>query len=116
MRLSPSIEAQNRSLTIEGEIPNSDGRLRPGSFVEGSITVNSQATGITVPATSVVSFAGIDRVFLVKNSQLDDRIVKSGRRLPGERVEVLEGLKDGDLVVAKANEKMAKGQKVRVKP
>ena len=116
MRLSPSIEAQNRSLTVEGEIPNQDGLLRPGSFVEGSITVDAQAQGITVPSAALVAFAGVERVYLVKGGVLDDRIVKSGRRLTGERVEILEGLKDGDLVVAVANEKMAKGQKVRVKP
>ena len=116
MRLSPSIEAQNRSLTIEGEIPNQDGLLRPGSFVEGSITVDSAAMGMTVPATAMVSFAGVERVFVVNNGKLDDRVVKSGRRLTGERVEVLTGLKDGDLVVAKADAKMAKGQKVRVNP
>lgn len=115
MRLSPSIEAQNRSLTVEGEIPNQDGLLRPGSFVEGSITVDAQAQGITVPSAALVAFAGVERVYLVKGGVLDDRIVKSGRRLTGERVEILEGLKDGDLVVAVANEKMAKGQKVRVK-
>ena len=116
MRLSPAIEAQNRSLTVEGEIPNQDGLLRPGSFVEGSITVDAQAMGFTVPSAALVAFAGVERVFLVKGGVLEDRIVKSGRRLAGERVEVLEGLKDGDLVVAMANEKMAKGQKVRVKP
>lgn len=116
MRLSPSIEAQNRSLTVEGEIPNQDGLLRPGSFVEGSITVDAQALGMTVPSAALVAFAGVERVYLVKSGVLDDRIVKSGRRLTGERVEILEGLKDGDLVVAVANEKMAKGQKVRVKP
>ena len=115
MRLSPSIEAQNRSLTVEGEIPNQDGLLRPGSFVEGSITVDAQALGITVPSSALVAFAGVERVYLVKSGALDDRIVKSGRRLTGERVEILEGLKEGDLVVAVANEKMAKGQKVLVK-
>lgn len=115
MRLSPSIEAQNRSLTVEGEIPNQDGLLRPGSFVEGSITVDAQALGITIPSAALVAFAGVERVYLVKSGALDDRIVKSGRRLTGERVEILEGLKDGDLVVAVANEKMAKGQKVLVK-
>ena len=114
MRLSPSIEAQNRSLTVEGEIPNQDGLLRPGSFVEGSITVDAQAQGITVPSAALVAFAGVERVYLVKGGVLDDRIVKSGRRLTGERVEILVGLKDGDFVVAVANEKMAKGQKVRV--
>ena len=115
MRLSPSIEAQNRSLTVEGEIPNQDGALRPGSFVEGLITVDSQAVGMAVPADAVVSFAGVDRVYIVRNGSLDDRVVKTGRHLSGERLEVIDGLKDGDTVVLKANEKMAKGRKVKVK-
>jgi RND family efflux transporter MFP subunit len=115
VRLSPAIDAQNRSLVIEGEIPNPTGKLRPGSFVEGSIIVDSTAMGYTVPDAAVVGFAGIDRTFLVKNGVLEDRIVKTGRHLPDGRVEILEGLKDGDQVVAKAGDRMAKGQKVRVR-
>lgn len=112
VRLSPAIRAENRSLTIEGEIPNQSGLLRPGSFVEGSITVDERAKGILVPADALTSFAGIERVFVVTGNVLDERVVKSGRRLPGERVEILSGLEAGDRVVRKANDRMAKGQRV----
>lgn len=115
VRLSPAIEAQNRSLRIEGEIPNPNGKLRPGSFVEGTITVNADATGIAIPKTAIVSFAGIERAFVVKNGVLEDRIVKAGRGLPDEQVEIVEGLRDGDLLVAKATDRLAKGQPVQVK-
>ena len=115
VRLSPAIDAQNRSLVIEGEIPNPTGKLRPGSFVEGSIVVDSTATGFSVPETAVAGFAGIDRTFIVKDGVLEDRIVKTGRHLPDERIEVIDGLKEGDQVVAKAGDRMAKGQKVRVR-
>ena len=37
------------------------------------------------------------------------------RNLPDGRVEVLEGLNDGDQLVAKVDDRMAKGQKVRVR-
>ena len=114
VRLSPAIDAQNRSLTIEGEIPNPTGQLRPGSFVEGAIIVNGGAMGVAVPEAAVVSFAGIERAFVVANGALDDRIVRVGRKLDGGRVEIIEGLKEGDSVVAKAGDRMAKGQKVRV--
>jgi RND family efflux transporter MFP subunit len=115
VRLSPAIDAQNRSLVIEGEIPNPTGKLRPGSFVEGSIVVDSTATGFSVPETAVAGFAGIDRTFVVKDGVLEDRIVKTGRRLAEGRVEIVDGLKEGDQVVAKAGDRMAKGQKVQVR-
>jgi multidrug efflux pump subunit AcrA (membrane-fusion protein) len=43
VRLSPAIEAQNRSLLLEGELPNADSALRPGTFVEATIIVNPSA-------------------------------------------------------------------------
>ena len=114
VRLSPAIEAQNRTLLIEGEIPNEDGALRPGSFVIGLITVDAAARGITVPATALISFAGIERVYVVKDGLLDERVTRTGRRLGNGRVEVLDGLKPGEVVVAEANDRMSKGRAVTV--
>jgi RND family efflux transporter MFP subunit len=114
VRLSPAIDVLNRSLVIEGEIPNPNGLLRPGSFVEGSIVVNSGGMGVAVPGAAIMSFAGIDRVFVVKNGTLEDRVVRTGRRMSDSRVEIMEGLSEGDQLVTKAGDRMAKGQKVRV--
>jgi len=113
VRLSPAIEAQNRSLVIEGEIPNEDAALRPGSFAEATITVDANARGIAVPVSAVVTFAGIERVFIVTEGVLDERVVRTGRRL-GERVEILSGLQPGDRVVTDASDRMAKGQRADV--
>jgi multidrug efflux pump subunit AcrA (membrane-fusion protein) len=114
VRLSPSIEAQNRSLTVEGEIPNADGALKPGSFVEAVITVNAGARGIAAPAKSVVTFAGVERMFVVSNGMLDERLVKTGRTL-GDRVEIVSGLQPGDSLVVDATDRMAKGMKADVR-
>ena len=83
--------------------------------MEGSIVVNSGAMGVAVPAAAVASFAGIDRAFVVKNGVLEDRVLRLGRRMPDGRVEVLEGLVHGDQLVAKAGDRMVKGQKARVR-
>lgn len=112
VRISPAIEALNRSLVIEGEIPNSDGILRPGSFVEGAVTVNPHAQGIVVPRAALLNFAGIERAFLVKNGILEDRVVKTARRLSDTAVEIVEGLQDGDILVTQPNDRLTKGQKV----
>lgn len=115
VRLSPAIDAQNRSLLIEGEIPNPTGALRPGSFVEGAIVVNPDAQGLAVPGSAVVSFAGTERAFVVKDGALEDRVLRTGRRFPDGRIEVLEGLAENEPIVARATDRMAKGQKVRVR-
>lgn len=115
VRLSPAIEAQNRSLTVEGEIPNSDHLLRPGSFVKGSITVNAEARGYAVPRSALVAFAGVERIFLVKSGKLQERVAQTGRRLDGDQVEIVEGLAEGDLVVVNATDRMVPGRAVKVK-
>lgn len=114
VRISPAIEAQNRSLTVEGEAPNEDGRLRAGSFVEATIVVNPEARGIAVPVSAVLSFAGVDRVFTVSGNSLRDLQVRQGRRLAGERVEIAEGLKPGDRIVLDPSDRFTPGMKVEV--
>jgi RND family efflux transporter MFP subunit len=114
VRMSPTIEAQSRSLVIEAEIPNEDSYLRPGSFAEASITVDPSAQGLAIPTESVQAFAGTERIFVVNGDVLNDRIIKTGRRLPGGRVEVVSGLESGLAVVRKADDSLVKGQKVQV--
>ncbi len=114
VRLSPAIEAQNRSLLIEGELPNADGVLRPGTFVEAIIVVNPNAQGISAPSGAMITFAGTERMFVVKSGALAERLIRTARRLPGERVEVTEGLQAGDLLVTDATDRMINGMKVAV--
>lgn len=114
LRLSPAIEAQNRSLVVEGEIPNPGGVLRPGSFVESVITVDAGARGIAVPPEALVTFAGVERMFVVVNGTLDERFVKTGRRLSDTRLEVLSGLNPGEQLVVNATDRMLKGMKAVV--
>lgn len=114
VRMSPAIDATNRSLTVEGEIPNEDALLRPGAFVEGSITVNPNARGVAIPFKALLSFAGIERAFVVRDGALEERIVKTSRRLPGELVEITSGLQAGDRLVVDATDRMTKGQKVTI--
>ena len=40
-RLSPAIAEQNRTLVIEAEVPNAEGRLRPGSFARAEVVVQT---------------------------------------------------------------------------
>ena len=112
VRLSPAFDPENRTLTVEAELPNQDGSLRPGSFVEAHIVVDPAALALTIPAEAIVSFAGIDRVFVVRDGSAEERRVTLGRREVG-RAEVLDGIEQGDAVILSPG-KLASGTPVRV--
>jgi RND family efflux transporter MFP subunit len=98
-RLSPSIQEQNRTLNVEAEVANRDGRLRPGSFARAEIVVEADRNAVMVPASTVVAFAGLEKVFVVKDGKAVEQRIRTGRR-SGDRVEILEGVAAGDPVVA----------------
>jgi RND family efflux transporter MFP subunit len=96
-RVSPAIEEGTRTLPVEAEIPNQNGRLRPGTFARADI-VTANDPAIVVPQEAIVMFAGIEKVLLVKNGKASEQRVRTGLRL-GDRVELLEGVSPGDVVI-----------------
>ena len=51
-----------------------------------------------VPQSALVVFAGVEKVLVVKDGKAIEQRVRTGLRL-GERVELLDGVKAGDLVI-----------------
>ena len=111
-RLSPAIQEQNRTLAIEAEIPNQQGVLRPGSFARASIVTQTAQPVVMVPASAIVTFAGIEKVMTVKDGKTVERRVQTGRR-EGGRVEIVSGLTAGEVVVAEPGN-LTGGQTVSV--
>lgn len=111
-RLGPSITEASRTLEIEVEIPNFDGALRPGSFARAEIVVQAADPAVLVPASAVVSFAGVDKVIGVDQGKAVEKRVRLGRK-SGDRVEIVSGLAAGeDVVVQPGN--LTEGQAVEV--
>jgi HlyD family secretion protein len=111
-RLSPAITEQNRTLLIEAEVPNRPGALRPGAFAKAEVVVREDDRVVTVPATAVVTFAGVEKVFVVRDGKSAELRVTTGRRL-GDRVEIVAGLKAGEPVVVQPGN-LTGGQPVAV--
>lgn len=97
VRLSPTINQQNRVLVIEAEIAN-PGALRPGGFARAEIVTNSGDMAVTVPANAVVTFAGIEKVITVENGKAREKPITTGRRAD-TWTEVLSGVNVGEAVV-----------------
>jgi RND family efflux transporter MFP subunit len=112
VRLSPTIEEQQRTLLVEAEIPNEQGRLRPGSFAKSEIVAGADDRALLVPASAIVTFAGIEKVMSVADGKAVERRVTTGRRVDGQ-VEITRGLKAGDPVVVQPGS-LVGGQAVTV--
>ncbi|HEX8339244.1 MAG TPA: efflux RND transporter periplasmic adaptor subunit [Pyrinomonadaceae bacterium] len=97
VRLSPTINQQNRVLVVEAEIANPGG-LRPGGFARAEIVTNSGDMAVTVPASAVVTFAGIEKVITVENGKAREKPITTGRRAD-TWTEILSGINVGEAVV-----------------
>jgi RND family efflux transporter MFP subunit len=99
VRLSPIVQELNRTLTVEAEVPNDRGLLRPGAFARAEIVTEAGQPVVTVPASAVIVFAGVEKVLVVREGKTAEVRVQTGRRL-GEHVEIVGGLKRGEPIVA----------------
>lgn len=112
-RLSPVVNEKSRVLVVEVEVENTRGALRPGGFARAEIATAVSESVVTVPASAVVTFAGIQKVFLVQDGKAVERNVTLGDNAEGDRVDVARGLKAGEMVVAEPGN-LAGGQPVVV--
>jgi multidrug efflux pump subunit AcrA (membrane-fusion protein) len=97
-RVSPAIDESSRTLMVEAEVPNQQGQLRPGSFANAEIVLQTQDKAVVVPASALVTFAGVDKVLVVKDGKSLEKRVSTGRR-DGERIEIVSGLDAGEQVI-----------------
>src|SRR3989442_398476 len=114
VRLSPVVQEQNRTLLVEAEVPNDRGFLRPGSFARVEIMTEVSQPVVTVPASAIIVFAGVEKVLVVRQGRTAEVRVTSGRRF-GEDVEIIDGLKRGEAVVGRPGN-LVGGQPVTVTP
>ncbi len=111
-RLSPSFDETNRTLLVETEVANPSGTIRPGAFARAEIVTSSSQRALMVPAASVVTFAGIDRVFTIAGGTASEKRVKTGRHT-NAGIEILEGITANEQVALNPGN-MTDGEKVLV--
>jgi RND family efflux transporter MFP subunit len=102
-RMSPTVLQTSRSVRIEADLENPELKLQAGLFAEAEIVVNADAQTLVVPATAVSQFAGVQKVWVVSQGEAKQQTVRAGRR-DEHRVELVAGIRDGDLIVTNATE------------
>src|SRR5450755_2431195 len=110
-RTAASIDAATRTMQVEIALPNRDGTLLPGAYVQVELPLAGGKT-LVVP-TNVLLFRGEGtRVAVVDSaSKVHLKPVTLGRNL-GESIEVLDGLNAGERLVVNPSDSLAEGDAV----
>jgi RND family efflux transporter MFP subunit len=96
-RIAPTVDPQSRTFTIEILLDNADGLFNPGAFARGAIVIGHDQAVPLVPAAAIASFAGIDRVYSVKDGHAVEHRIELGAR-KGDLIEIAGGFTPTQIV------------------
>jgi Cu(I)/Ag(I) efflux system membrane fusion protein len=98
----PTVAPDTRTVPVRIELANPDRSLRPGMHGDVQIAADP-AAALVVPAEALVDTGVVQYVFVAQaGGRFEPRKVKAGRTT-GESVQILEGLREGEIVVTTAN-------------
>jgi RND family efflux transporter MFP subunit len=112
-RTSNAIDPVSRTLLVEVDVENGDGKLLPGAYVTVHFTLPGAVQSVTVPANTLLFRKEGLQVGIVRDGKVDLTSVKIGRDY-GDHVEVIAGLAPTDDVVINPADSLTSGTKVRV--
>lgn len=112
-RIDTRVDPVTRALRVQAELPNNDGRLRPGMFLSVGLTVSERSDAVLVPEAAVVTEGERSYVYVIADGKAERRDVRLGLRMAGE-VEIREGLATGEQVVTLGLQRVRDGAEVEV--
>jgi membrane fusion protein (multidrug efflux system) len=104
------VDANTRSVIVRGTLPNGDEALKPGMFLTVQLA-RGAADVLVVPEESVLPEQGNMFVYVVRDGAATKRRIQTGQRSVGS-VQVVEGLRVGELVVTEGTQKLRDGAPV----
>jgi len=112
VRILPSLNTTSRTLTVEAEVENSGGLLKPGQFATVRITQSKPEAAVMIPTSAVRTEGDINKVFVVKDGVANERLVQLGF-LENDLIEVKQGIQEGETVATSNLDKLGDGVIVR---
>jgi RND family efflux transporter MFP subunit len=110
-RTSWALDPKTRTIRVEVDIPNPEGRLRPGLYAYATVVAEEHADALTVPATALVRDKDRAWCVAVVDRKAVRRPVEVGLS-DGTRAEILSGLRSDETVVKANAASLADGQPV----
>ena len=111
--VNPLIDSNGRSIVVRAQVPNRDGKLRPGMFARVRLFTRDNKDAIVVPEEALFPVGDDKYVYKVVDNKAQRQKVEIGQRREG-RVEVVNGLAREDVVVTAGVIKLREGVGVTV--
>ena len=113
-RVAQSVDVRTRTMAVELDVANRDGRLAAGTFCQVEWPVHRRSPSLFVPSESVVSTTDRTFVIRIRNGKAEWVDVKTGLT-SGPLIEVFGDLRPGDNVAARGTDEIRPGAEVRPK-
>jgi len=111
--ISPVVDPASGTVKVTVEIVRRNQPLLPGMFATVYIVTETHPRAMVIPKKALILESETDRVFVYENGVARLRDIKTGFT-DGERLEVLEGLEPGELVITVGQEGLRDGSAVRI--
>jgi membrane fusion protein (multidrug efflux system) len=105
------VDSVTRSVTVRALLPNADGALKPGMFLSVRLDRDTHEA-LMIPEAALVPEQSRQFIYVVEDGRAVRREVRIGRREPG-KVEVVAGVKPGEVVIVEGTQKVREGGAVR---
>ena len=111
-RIAQAVEVNTRTMAVELDVANRDGRLAPGTFCQVRWPVRRSGPSLFVPSASVATTTDRTFVIRIRNGKTEWVDVKTGLT-SGPLVEVFGDLRAGDEIAARGTDELRPGTDVR---
>jgi RND family efflux transporter MFP subunit len=111
-RKAGGIDINTRTEIWEFETDNTDRRLKGGMYAEIKLKFERSKPTVFIPRSALVTTLEKSFVILVRNETTDWIDVTRGITI-GDRLEIFGNLKDGDILLANANEEIKPGTRIK---
>jgi RND family efflux transporter MFP subunit len=115
-RFNRRVDSATRTMEVEVDVPNADLTLIPGVYASAVVSTESHENTLTVPVDALArSKEGESSVYVINGeNKLDEQVVKTGIET-AERVEILSGVKENDVVMIGSRAQVKPGERVEAK-
>ncbi len=111
-RIAQSVDVSTRTMAVELDVANRDGRLAPGTFCQVRWPVRRSGPSLFVPSASVATTTDRTFVIRIRNGKTEWVDVKTGLT-SGALVEVFGDLRAGDEIAGRGTDELRPGTDVR---
>jgi RND family efflux transporter MFP subunit len=115
-RYADSVQMATRTMETEVDVPNSDGTLVPGMYAEVHLHLANRPAALSVPIDAVDGLGtSVQQAYVVCDGVVHLRNVQVGLQT-ANRVEILAGLKNGEMVIVGRHAGLSDGDRVEARP